>query len=767
MSQERIRLQITITGLVQGVGFRPFVYNLAGRHGLTGFVANTTEGVTIEVEGGRPAVSNFVADLRKERPPLARYSTFNEIEITSCNDPAFVIAPSVFVDRPTTPITPDAAVCQDCVTELFDPVNRRHRYPFINCTNCGPRFTITSAIPYDRPHTVMRDFTMCSACDAEYHNPADRRFHAQPNACPVCGPEVVLLDGAGIERARCDRAVVETERLLAAGQIVAIKGLGGFHLAVDAANEAAVQRLRERKLREEKPFAVMVRDIVIARSLCILTLEEEEILSSCQCPIVLAPKRPGHLLADSVAPGTDLFGIILPYTPLHHLILREGPAALVMTSGNRTDEPICITNNEALDRLADIADCFLVHNRDILFRNDDSIVIRMAASTRLVRRSRGYVPAPIAIKGNGAQVLAVGGEIKNTICLLRGQEAVLSQHLGDLDNLAALNGFEEAIGHLLRILRAEPVLVVHDLHPDYRASRWAQDQDRFPTLAVQHHHAHLAACLAENGKAGPAIGLIMDGTGYGTDGTIWGGEVLVGDLKEFLRYASFEPMPLPGGDKAIKSPWRTAVGYLHATYGDNMPELPFMAGRPTDIIARITAQRINCPLTSSCGRLFDAVAVMAGGRPEITYEAQAAIEFMQAAANVIEKPFPFEPMRDDGKGGQVIPVRPLVRAVVMAVQDGASMGTVSRCFHRTLIDLFVGVVQGARKDTGIRTVVLSGGVFQNQLLFEGLVLALKQHGLDVLTHALVPTNDGGLALGQAMIGRRWIGGQVCCGPGPG
>lgn len=756
MSQTPIRRRIVINGLVQGVGFRPFVYNLAGRHGLTGFVTNTTEGVTIEVEGDPVAVAVFVDALRKEKPPLAMYSSLVETELEPCGALAFVIAPSTAAGRPLALITPDAAVCRDCAAELLDPADRRYRYPFINCTNCGPRFTITNAIPYDRPNTAMHDFAMCPACLAEYHDPGDRRFHAQPNACPVCGPEVVFVDGAGLEKVRGDQAVAATVRLLQEGRIMAIKGLGGFHLAVDAANDSAVFRLRERKLREEKPLAVMVRDLAAARRLCVLTEDEEMMLASPQSPIVLAPKRPGHPLADSVAPDTDLFGIMLAYTPLHLLLLEDGPAALVMTSGNRSDEPICITNREAMERLQGIADGSLIHNRGIFFRNDDSIVMRMAGHTRLVRRSRGYVPAPIALHGDGPPVLAVGGELKNTICLLRGREAFMSQHLGDMETLAAVNGFHEAVGHLLRILRTHPVVVVHDLHPDYRATRWALAQGDYPVLGVQHHHAHLASCLAENGKDGPAIGLIMDGTGFGTDGTIWGAEVLIGDLEDFHRYAAFEPMPLPGGDKAIKAPWRTAVGYLQAAYGDDIPELPFFAGRPTEIMAQMTAQRINCPMTSSCGRLFDAVAVITGGRPEITFEAQAAIEFMQAAGGCTEEPFPFEPSRDDGKGGRIIPVRPLVRAVAKAVLAGVSRSTISRRFHRTLIEVFVNIALLARRDSGIRTVALSGGVFQNQILFEGLVQGLTENGFEVCTHRLVPTNDGGLALGQAVVGRRRI-----------
>ncbi|HSR35764.1 MAG TPA: carbamoyltransferase HypF, partial [Desulfurivibrionaceae bacterium] len=626
------------------------------------------------------------------------------------------------------------------------------RYPFINCTNCGPRYTITRAIPYDRPQTSMAAFVMCDQCRAEYENPADRRFHAQPNACPVCGPQLWLVDGDGRRLAERETAVTETARQLREGSIVAVKGVGGFHLAVDAANDEAVARLRQRKGREEKALAVMVRDLARARELCMLTDAEESLLQSVAAPIVLAPKQSDHGLSPAVAPGSDRFGLMLPYAPLHHLLLAEGPDVLVMTSANLSEEPIAIANAEALQRLAAIAYLFLLHDRDILIRADDSVAWHLAGAPRLLRRARGYVPRPLRLAGDGPAVLGVGGELKNTICYVKGDQAWVSQHLGDLKTLTAFSFFREMVAHLGQIYEVTPELLVHDLHPAYLSTQWAREQAGVPLLGVQHHHAHLAACLAENHHPGPAIGVILDGTGLGTDTTIWGGEVLIGDCGSFRRFAHLAPMPLPGGDAAVAEPWRAGLAYLYAAHDGKVPELPFLHGHDAGAIIAMLQRGVNCPQTTSCGRLFDAVAAMAGGRSVIRYEAQAAIEFMQAAGGSLAGPaFPFE--LDTEHDTLVVTLGPLIRAVAEAVRQGVTTAEISQRFHRTLVELWLAVVQRAAVATGLTTVALSGGVFQNHLFFVGLMERLQAAGFVVLTHRELPTNDGCIAFGQAMVGR--------------
>ncbi|MFZ5762448.1 MAG: carbamoyltransferase HypF [Thermodesulfobacteriota bacterium] len=750
----RLRWRIDIRGVVQGVGFRPFVHREAVAYHLTGKVVNTGQGVVIEAQGDEGALSRFVAALRSKAPAAAVLQDVTISPLPLVAETAFAIGRSEATGSPSAGIPADLALCPECLAELFDPGNRRFRYPFINCTNCGPRYTITRAIPYDRPQTSMAPFSMCNDCRAEYEDPADRRFHAQPNACPSCGPHLWLADAAGQRLAEREAAVAAAAERLQAGAILALKGIGGFHLAVDAANHEAVQRLRQRKGREEKPLAVMVRDPARARQLCRLTAAEEALLDSAAAPIVLAPKQPGHGLSPAVAPKSDRFGVMLAYAPLHHLLLAEGPAVLVMTSGNPSEEPICIDNQEALQRLAGIADFFLCHDRDILSRADDSVLWHLAGETRTIRRARGHVPRPILLAADGPAVLGVGGELKNTICCLKGDQAWVSQHLGDLKSLEGFAFFRETVAHLGRIYEVTPELVAHDLHPAYLSTRWAREQDGVPRLGVQHHHAHLAACLGENRHAGPAIGVILDGTGYGTDGTIWGGEVLIGDCREFRRFAHLAPMPLPGGDAAVAEPWRAGVGYLHAAYGGAVPELPFLQGHDVGALVAQLARRINCPETSSCGRLFDAVAAIAGGRPVIRYEAQAAIEFMQAGARLAGPAFPFE--LDPEHDTLVVAVAPLVRAVAEAVRGGATVAEVSARFHLTLVELFLEVVRRAAAATGLGTVALSGGVLQNHLLFVGLAERLQAAGFTVLTHGELPANDGCIAFGQAVVGRAWL-----------
>lgn len=743
------RRRVIVNGIVQGVGFRPFVYRQAIHHRLTGFVANTSHGVEIEIQGQPGDLEQFIDSLALQSPAQ---SLLVEVTVTLIPPGAerdFTIRLSDASGPVSTFISPDLSICQECLQELFNPADRRYRYPFINCTHCGPRFTIIQGLPYDRPATAMAPFAMCPACQSEYDNPLDRRFHAQPNACPLCGPRVMICDNRGYSIA--GDAFSAAAALLADGRILAIKGLGGFHLAVDAGNEPAVQRLRARKGRAEKPFAIMVPDLALARTICQLTPEAERVLGSPQRPILLAQKKEATLICQAVAPGVEEFGLMLPYTPLHYLLFDSLRRPLVMTSANLSEEPICIDNQEAMDRLQGIADAFLVHDRDIFCRADDSVVMFRQDKLRVLRRSRGQVPGPIAVAESGPQVLAVGGELKNCICLLKGQYAFLSQHLGDLKNLSALAFFKEVTQHLLTIFQGEPRLIVHDLHPQYLSSQWATTENTLPTLAVQHHHAHLAACLAENRHPGPAIGVILDGTGYGTDNTIWGGEILIGGMAGYERYAFLEPMPLPGGEAAIREPWRAAVGYLCQAFGQELPSLDFMTAHDWQPVREIVGRGLNSPLTSSCGRLFDAVAAMAGGRQKVAYEAQAAIEFMYAAGRIGNRAYEVE-LRERASGRMMM-VTPLLRQIVTDIEAGASLATISQTFHRSLIDLLVVAVKQAATDSGLKTVALSGGVFVNHLLLHGMIEILSTAGFTVLSHSLLPPGDGCLALGQAMIGR--------------
>ncbi len=749
-----MRHAVHINGIVQGVGFRPFVYNLARRRRLTGFVANAADGVEIEAEGATDSLAAFLRDLRQQAPPLAVVSEITYRPIPPVSDETFCIHASNSHRHVSTRIPPDITVCNACLAELFDPADRRYKYPFINCTNCGPRYTIIKNIPYDRSATSMRHFIMCKDCRAEYNDPGNRRFHAQPNCCPICGPLVTLYTPDRTIIAKADEAVRRAVGFLQKEKIVAIKGVGGFHLAVDAASDNAVKRLRHRKGRKGKPFAVMVSNLKTAQRLCELNDDEIQILSSPQAPIILARKRTGHGLCAAIAPRNELFGIMLPSSPLHHLLFNADSDALVMTSGNFSEEPICFRNEEAFERLGGIADYFLMHNRDIYLRSDDSIVIHLTGKMRSIRRSRGYTPRSLAMNIDGPPLLATGGELKNTVCLLKNDQAFISQHLGDLKNPTAYIFFRQTIEHLKRFFETEPELIVHDLHPGYLSTIWSREQKETPTLAVQHHHAHLAGCLAENRIDGPAIGFIMDGAGYGADGTIWGGEVLIGDYRHFERYAHFEPMPLPGGDAAVAAPWRTAVGYLYMTYDGQLPDLPFLTRHDIAPIAEMVAKGVNSPITSSCGRLFDAVAAISGGRQIIQYEAQAAIELMRAAGGKYGRPYPCG--LSQVNGCLQLPVRDLVKSVVNDVRKGMSLFLISQRFHQTLIYLFTETARQARQDTGIRTVALSGGVFQNHLLFTGLLSALTEAGFTVATHAQVPGNDGGLSFGQAVIGRHFF-----------
>jgi hydrogenase maturation protein HypF len=751
--------QIRINGIVQGVGFRPFVYQLAGLHGLCGHVANTAAGVTVHIEGAAPQIKAFIADLEAKKPPLAHI-----VEITIDDTPPaghrdFSILKSEGSDHRATLISPDVAVCNDCLAELFDPADRRFKYPFINCTNCGPRYTIIADIPYDRPKTSMRHFVMCPQCQAEYDDPHDRRFHAQPNACHRCGPRVLLFDNR--RQPVTGDPIARTAELLKAGRIVAVKGLGGFHLAADALNDAAVERLRRRKHREEKPLAVMSADLDAVKYYAHIAPEEAELLASIQRPIVLLTKKRPEKLAFSVAPRNNYVGVMLPYTPLHHLLMQYGFAALVMTSGNLSEEPIAIDNEEAFERLADIADYFLIHDRAIYLRSDDSIVRRAGEETRPIRRSRGFVPIPIFLKERIPSVLACGAELKNTVCLTKGEQAFVSQHIGDLENLATENFFRLTIEHLQRILDIRPELIVCDRHPDYLSTQWAKARQDLPVIQVQHHFAHIAAAMAEHRLDEPVIGLAFDGTGLGDDGTIWGGEILVADLAGFRRVAHLEAVPMPGGAAAIKAPQRMALAYLNQVYGQalwqlNLPALGTLDRTEADVILQMCVRRINAPLTSSLGRLFDGVAAIIGLRQRVAFEGQAAMELEMMADDQTRERYDFQ-----WREGAVrkISVAPVIKAVVEDVQRGLPAFIISRKFHNTLIEGCAALCAAIGKETQLDRVVLSGGCFQNRLLLEGLTRALSRRNMEVYSHRQVPTNDGGICLGQAVIGAALASGK--------
>lgn len=762
-------LRISITGVVQGVGFRPFVYNLARRLGVRGWVLNHSGGVDIEAEAAPETLTAFLAALRAEAPPLAHIASLEATPIPSNGYTTFEIRHSEAQEGRFVLISPDVATCPDCLRELFDPADRRYRYPFINCTNCGPRFTIITDIPYDRPHTTMRVFPLCDACRAEYENPADRRFHAQPNACPECGPHLTLLaQGAASAAGALADAV---ERLLQ-GEIVAVKGLGGFQLACDATAAEAVQRLRERKHRPHKPFAVMVASLEEARLYCEISPEEAALLTSPQAPIVLLRRRtPDGAVAQApvapeVAPNQHTLGLMLPYTPLHHLLLHDVGRPLVMTSGNLSEEPIAKDNEEALERLADIADAFLLHDREIYARYDDSVVqVSQFANPKsgsptpklqIMRRARGYAPFPIPLPFEVGQVFAAGPLLKNTFTLTRERYAFVSQHIGDLENLETLEHYEAALATYQRLFRIAPERVVCDLHPDYLSTRFAEDFARAHGLPaptrVQHHRAHLAACLADNGwprDGGPVIGVALDGTGYGDDGAIWGGEWFLGDYDGMRRVAHLEPLPLPGGDAATRAPWRIAVAYLHALLEpeDFPADLCFAGFCPGEagFIRQQIEKGLNVPRTTSMGRLFDAVSALLGVRSEISYEAQAAMELEQLAWGAQDwRPFPFA-IEDD-----VVRLAPLFYALLETLERGVALPDIAARFHATVARMVLEVCVRLRDASGVTTVALSGGVFQNALLLDLTVPVLEAADFDVLVHHQVPCNDGGLSLGQAV-----------------
>ena len=739
-----------VEGVVQGVGFRPYVHGLAGRLGLSGRVGNDTAGVFVEVEGAEQTVTEFLAVLPMQAPPLAVIEQVRTSPLVPTGEPGFHIVASNAGGRRDTLISADSATCADCLRELADPTDRRYDYPFINCTNCGPRFTIVRDVPYDRPFTTMAPFEMCNDCAAEYHNPADRRFHAQPVCCPACGPRLRLLDADGTELP--GDPLAEAAALLTGGAVLAVKGLGGYHvstLAGGSTGATATATLRARKHREDKPFAVMVADLDTAHELCVIDQVGERVLASRRRSVVLLPRRPQAPVAPAVAPGNRSLGLMLPYTPLHHLLLRATAAPIVLTSGNVSDEPIAYRDDDAMRRLTGIADAFLTHDRAIHMRTDDSVVRVFRGAELPVRRSRGYAPEPLTLAQPVPRpILGCGAELKNTFCLARGRHAFVSHHIGDLENYETLRSFTEGIAHFGRLFDVAPEVVAYDLHPEYLSTKYAlerADVEPVELIGVQHHHAHIASCLADNGDAGPVLGVAFDGLGYGSDGTLWGGEFLLADLTGFQRLAHLVPVPMPGGATAIRQPWRMAAAYL----GSEAPEeLVQRHAEQWDAVLAMAGRGVNAPLTSSAGRLFDAVAAILGVRDSINYEGQAAVELEQQADRAEQGSYPVTVTK-----GPALQLHgaDLVRAVVADLRAGVPREVIATRFHHGVADAIVQVCLMLRESTGVNAAALSGGVFQNILLLEHTVAGLEQAGFRVLTHSRVPPNDGGISLGQVAV----------------
>ncbi len=765
------RRVIAVRGTVQGVGFRPFVYGLAAKLQLGGSVSNHPGGVTIEVEGEAGQVEAFLADLTYQPPPLARIEGVCWERREPRGQREFQIGVSATEGRGEVAISPDVATCAECLRELFDPGDRRYRYPFLNCTNCGPRLTIVRGYPYDRARTTMGGFALCAACRAEYEDPGNRRFHAQPTACAACGPSLGVADGQG-RLVEAEDALGWFVEALRSGGIGALKGLGGYHLVCDGRCGEAVRELRRRKGREEKPFAVMVADVRTAEGLCEVREAERGLLESCRRPIVLLRKGGGAAAVEGCAPGNVRLGVMLPYTPLHHLLMAEmgSGSVLVMTSGNRSDEPIATGEPEVFERLRGIADAFLTHNRPIHVRCDDSVMRVEGVGSYPVRRSRGYAPEGVQMPvTSGRALLAVGGQLKNTFGLLGagGGRAILSQHVGYLDHLAALRAFERDIGLYERLFGIEPRVLVHDLHPDYASTRYARkraEAEGLRLIGVQHHHAHVGACLAEHGLRERVIGVSFDGTGYGTDGAVWGGEFLLADLRDFERAAHLRYVAMPGADMAVREPWRMAVAHLmDAEVSEGSGMVAERVGeRAVRTVEQMIRRRFNAPLTSSMGRLFDAVASLLGVRDRVGYEGQAAIE-LEALAQGLPgtEAYPVQIAEGGEGGGLEIDTRPMVRAIVGEVSGGEDVRRIARRFHSTIAQVVGQVCVRLRAATGMEKVVLSGGVFMNGVLLEETQGSLRRHGMLPLTHREVPANDGGISLGQLAIAAARIGESSC------
>lgn len=794
------RLRIEIHGAVQGVGFRPFVYRLATELGLAGWVINDTAGVFIEVEGPENALQRFLERLPAEVPPRAILQGLQSAWLDPAGYHEFEIRHSDSRGAKTVLMLPDVATCSDCLAEVLDSSDRRYGYPFTNCTNCGPRFSIIQALPYDRPNTTMRRFTMCRSCQREYNDPRDRRFHAQPNACPACGPRLRFFGRRTKDEGRSqsgfdsqtsvsegDVALHDAAAALRDGQIVAVKGLGGFHLMAAAGNNDAVSRLRERKRRGDKPFALMVRDLEMARQICHVPPEAEALLASPEAPIILlralgptqdadslykdrrssSVLHPSLTVCDAVAPGNPYLGIMAPYTPLHHLLLAEVGCPVVATSGNLADEPICTDEEEAFVRLAPLADVFLVHDRPIARHVDDSVAWIVAGAPRLLRRARGYAPLPVLLKEDAATILAVGAHLKNTVALSIGRQVFISQHIGDLETPEALTAFERVIADFLRLYEARPAAIAHDMHPDYLSTKWVQqflngehrmtndagdtfDPRPLSFVPVQHHHAHLAACLAENQVTGPALGITWDGTGYGPDGTVWGGEFLLGDAAGYTRVAHLRPFRLLGGDAAVHEPCRVALALLWELYGnaalemDDLSPVAAFSRAERRVLGQMLTKGVNTPVTSSAGRLFDGVAALAGLQQRVAFEGQAAMTLEYAADLKEAGAYPLDLAQQTP---HIIDWRSLVDAIRDDVQRGTPAGIISARFHNGLVRVIVEVAQLV----GQSRVVLTGGCFQNRLLTERATAYLRQAGFEVLLHRQVPPNDGGICLGQVAV----------------
>jgi len=751
------RVSISIRGVVQGVGFRPFVYQLAVKHNLKGWVCNTSGDVRIDVEGEGADLEQFLANLEALAPPLAHIDSITTASEPNIGYERFEIRESISREGKYQLVSPDIATCPVCLEEVLSPADRRFRYPFTNCTNCGPRFTIIEDIPYDRPKTTMRSFKMCPQCQKEYDNPLDRRFHAQPNACPRCGPGLQLVDSRGNPVPE-DDALAASSRLLREGRILAIKGIGGFLLACDATSDRAVQLLRDRKRRPSKPLAIMLATIEEVKEHCLVSRAEEELLTSPQCPIVLLRWRAGSSVSRLVGPKLNYLGVMLPYTPLHHVLLRETGLPLVMTSGNLSEEPIARDNDEALRRLRGIADYFLLHNRDIYARYDDSVSMVEGGKPQLIRRARGYAPYPIYLPFKAKPVLACGAELKNTFCLTRDEYAFLSQHIGDMENLETLEHFKTTIELYKRLFRIQPEIIACDMHPDYLSTDYAlataADAADMTIVPVQHHHAHIVSCIIDNGLLEPVIGVAFDGTGFGSDGRIWGGEFLLADHRGFERLGHFQYVPLPGGAAAIERPYRMAISYLISLLGEdalnkNLPLLSRVDSLEINLIQKQIEQGINSPLTSSCGRLFDAVSALIGVRDRIEYEAQAAIELEMIADESEPGSYPFSITEQNGVN--IVHFDELFSTIITDMRRGVSPAGISNKFHRTVAQVVAQMCRRLADRTGINKVALSGGTFQNRRLLRLTTAALEQAGLSVLTHSQVPTGDGGISLGQAVI----------------
>ncbi len=759
MSKRITAQRIKISGRVQGIGFRPYIYRLAHRLGLSGWVLNNQEGVIIHLEGSETAIKNFLATLPTEAPPLTHIESMETFTTNPEGMSEFTIRSSELIEStPTIQVQPDIATCEKCLKELFSPADRRYLYPFINCTNCGPRFTIIKDVPYDRSRTTMSEFQLCRECWEEYTTPQDRRYHAQPNACWECGPQVQLLRKDGTIVQSSD-PVQTAARLLAEGKIIAIKGIGGYHLACDALNDNAVRQLRQRKYREDKPFAVMMPDIETVKFYCEVSEAEINLLSSYKSPIVLLRRRtpsPQPEISPGVAPQNPWLGVMLPYTPLHHLLFHQsGLKVLVMTSGNLSQEPIAYEDDDALRRLSEIADYFLTHNREIQRRVDDSVVRIINGREYLLRRARGYAPVPIVLQRPVKRILAVGAELKNTFCIGRNNLAYLSHHLGDLENLETYSAFVQGIEDFKRLFQLQPEYVTYDMHPDYLSTKYALQESGLPGIRIQHHHAHIASLLAEYGLREKIIGFAFDGTGYGPDETIWGGEVLIADLQNYQRFATLLTHPMPGGTQAIKEPWRMGAVYLWSIYGEELWKLdiPFVRNllyRKWQLLLSAMKKQIHSPLTTSIGRLFDGISAILGICHTVNYEGQAAMELEFCALTSTDgRVYPFELLQNESP--IKIDFRPALEAILTDIKAGTEPPKIARSFHQTIARIIEELAKLARKETGINTVGLSGGCFQNYLLLTESITRLENAGFKVLIHRLVPPNDGGISLGQLVI----------------